>query len=384
MSPMPFVPVGAAPPCGPPTDLYVSRRIPHCGALTLAVIAACALTIGAVEATAPTPHAVPQHHAPAPAPPAPVAGDSANAVVMTLVAGNGTAGFADGVGAEARFNKPIRLAPFGPDGVVVSDIYNHAIRSVSKDGRVRTLAGAPDRKGHEDGAAATARFASPHGVGTMPDGRIAVAEAEGHALRLLTPRTGVAGGYEVTTLAGVPGVSGGADGPAAQAKFNSPHAALWGTDGSLYTPDIGNASIRRLRDGIVDTVAGTKADALVYPMDIAWMTDGRMVIADAGANRLRTWRAGESLGEIDVRGGLATPHGVASGPDGTLYVADMKSHRVLAIDSKGTVTTVAGVDGQPGNDASHLNRPAAVLVHAGWLWIADLDNHRLCAVPLQR
>ena len=30
---------------------------------------------------------------------------------MTIVAGSGVAGFADGVGADARFNKPIRLAP---------------------------------------------------------------------------------------------------------------------------------------------------------------------------------------------------------------------------------------------------------------------------------
>jgi len=85
-----------------------------------------------------------------------------------------------------------------------------------------------------------------------------------------------------------------------------------------------------------------------------------------------------------VKGKLATPHGVASGPDGTVYVADMKSHRVLAIDAAGVVTTVAGVEGEAGSDAVHLNRPAAVLVHAGWLWIADLDNHRICAVVLAR
>jgi hypothetical protein len=62
----------------------------------------------------------------------------------------------------------------------------------------------------------------------------------------------------------------------------------------------------------------------------------------------------------------------------------MKSQRVLAIDATGRITTVAGVEGQAGGDDSHLNRPAAVLVHAGWLWIADLDNHRICAVPLGR
>ncbi len=303
---------------------------------------------------------------------------------MTIVAGGGVAGFADGIGPEARFNKPIRLAPFGPDAVLVADIFNHAIRSVSKDGLVRTISGAPDRKGHEDGAAASARFASPHGVGTAPDGRIAVAEAEGHTLRLLTPAPGAEGGYQVSTLAGTPGKSGSADGPALQALFNSPHAALWGADGSLYAPDIGNATIRRLRNGAVETVAGSGGDKMVYPMDIAWMRDGRMVIADAGSNLLRTWRPGEPLGTLAVRGALATPHGVAAGPDATIYVADMKSQRVLAIDAAGTVTTVAGVEGQAGSDAMHLNRPAAVLVHAGWLWIADLDNHRICAMPLGR
>jgi DNA-binding beta-propeller fold protein YncE len=304
--------------------------------------------------------------------------------VMRVVAGGGTAGFADGIGAEARFNKPIRLAPFGPDAILVSDIFNHAIRSVSKDGLVRTLAGAPDRKGHQDGPAATARFASPHGVGTAPDGRIAVAEAEGQTLRLLTPDAAAAGGYVVSTFAGTPGKSGGVDGPAPQALFNSPHAALWGDNGSLYTPDIGNATIRRVSNGVVDTVAGAGGDKMVYPMDIAWMRDGRMIIADAGANLLRLWRQGEPLGTLAVQGALATPHGVASGPDGTVYVADMKSQRVLAIDATGRITTVAGVEGQAGGDDSHLNRPAAVLVHAGWLWIADLDNHRICAVPLGR
>ena len=62
---------------------------------------------------------------------------------MVVVAGSGTPGFADGTADAAQFNKPIRLAPSGPDAVVVSDIFNHAIRVVTKDGKVRTLAGVP-------------------------------------------------------------------------------------------------------------------------------------------------------------------------------------------------------------------------------------------------
>jgi sugar lactone lactonase YvrE len=302
---------------------------------------------------------------------------------MIVVAGNGAAGFVDGKGADARFNKPIRLAPFGADAVLVADIFNHAIRVVSKDGTVRTLAGAPDRKGAQDGTAAVAGFNSPHGVGTSADGRIAVAEAGNNTLRLVTRNEKSAGGFEVSTLAGVSGEKGKRDGPAAQALFNSPHAALWAADGSLYTPDIGNASIRRITGGGVQTLAGGK-DIFVYPMDIAWLADGRLVVADAGSNLLRAVAADGGVTTMTTSAPLATPHGVAVGPDGTVYVADMGSHRVLAIDPKGGVSSVAGEAGVAGSDAAHLRKPAAVLVHAGWLWIADLDNHRMCAVPLAR
>jgi DNA-binding beta-propeller fold protein YncE len=301
---------------------------------------------------------------------------------VRVIAGAGAAGFADGTGAEARFNKPIRLAPLGADTVLVADIFNHALRVVSLDGRVRTLAGAPGRQGHHDGDAATAQFSSPHGVGVAKDGRIAVAEAGGHTLRLLTLDGTAAGGYRVSTLAGVPGEKGKRDGPAAQALFNSPHAAVWDSEGRVYAPDIGNASIRRVADGVVTTVAGAEAGTFVYPMDLALMNDGRLIVADAGANLLRVVDRTGQVTTLSVQGALATPHGVAVGPDGTVYVADMKSHRVLAIDGAGRITTVAGTEGVAGSDAAHLNRPAAVLVHDGWLWIADLDNHRICAVPI--
>ena len=69
------------------------------------------------------------------------------AAELRVIAGNGEAGFVDG--SDARFNKPIRLAPFGPGKIVIADIYNHAIRSVSLDGEVLTLAGGPDKNGHQ-------------------------------------------------------------------------------------------------------------------------------------------------------------------------------------------------------------------------------------------
>jgi streptogramin lyase len=221
-------------------------------------------------------------------------------------------------------------------------------------------------------------------VGTDPKGRIAIAEAGSNALRLMTPDASAPGGYTVTTLAGVSGEKGNRDGAAAQALFNSPHAALWATDGSLFTPDIGNAAIRRVSSGVVSTFAGAEKGTFVYPMDIAWARDGRLLVADAGNNTLRAVTPEGTVATLATDNPLATPHGVASGPDGTIYIADMGSHRVLSIDANGRVRTVAGVAGEAGGDATHLRKPAAVLVHAGWLWIADLDNHRICALDLSR
>ncbi len=301
---------------------------------------------------------------------------------LRVVAGSGNPGFADGQGAAAQFHKPIRLAPFGPDAVLVSDIYNHALRVVTKAGVVRTLAGAPDRKGHQDGPAAEARFASPHGVAVAADGRIAVAEAEGHVVRLLTKDAKAAGGYVVSTLAGQPGQKGMQDGPAAQALFNSPHATLWTGDGAVVTTDIGNGRLRRVNAGQVETIAGAEPDTFVYPMDIAPAAGGAILIADAGSHRIHVLSRAGKLTTLASDAPLSTPHGVAAGPDGTVYVADMKSHRVLAVDARGHVTAVAGT-GAAGARPEQLNRPAAVLVHAGWLWIADLDNHRISALPLE-
>lgn len=328
-------------------------------------------------ATSPHGHGPPQETAAARA-----AGNQPGAPLV-IVAGNGTAGFEDGVGASARFNKPIRLAPFSPDAIVVADIFNHALRVVTTKGEVRTLAGAPEQKGHSDGPAAGAWFNAPHGVGVSAEGRIAVAEAGNHTLRLLTPDRRAVGGYMVTTVAGVPGEKGLRNGAAAQALFNSPHAALFAPGGALVAPDIGNAVIRRLTGGQVETLAGDGPEKFTYPMDVAWARDGRLLVADAGSNLLRTVDANGAVGTLATSAPLKTPHGVAVGPDGTVYVADMGTHRVLAIDAAGTVTTVAGVAGEAGSDATHLNKPAAVLVHAGWLWIADLDNHRIVAVEVK-
>lgn len=310
------------------------------------------------------------------------------AAPFTVVAGDGIAGFADG--PDARFDKPIRLAPFADEAVVVADIFNHAIRLVRLDGEVTTLAGHPDRKGYEDGPASSARFASPHGVAVSASGAIAVAEAENHTIRLMTPDPDE--GWVVSTLAGTPGESGMRDGPAAEALFASPHAVAWTAGGGLLVADIGNRRIRLVENGRVRTVAGSgelgNADgpadraSFHYPMDIALGSDGSVFVADAGNHLIRRWTPEDDMvGTVALSGALDTPHGITVSSDGSGFVADMGTSRVLRVDAQGAVHPVVGT-GEAGGGPGELDRPAAVLAHGRHLWIADLDNHRIVVVPL--
>jgi len=306
---------------------------------------------------------------------------------MTVLAGTGEAGFENGV--PGKMNKPIRFTPYLDNSVIFADINNHAIRSVNLEGEIITIAGGPDKEGFLDGPADQAKFKSPHGVAYDPaTGIIYVASASNHVIRMLTPDEG--GSYEVSTLAGVPGKSGFADGQADSALFNSPHGVVLAPGGGIYLIDIGNSRVRQIKNGIVSTIAGTGEHGdldgspgeatFTYPIDL--VLDGEnILIADAATNSIRKIIPGSEVSTIIVNDTLDTPHGVAIDNQGIIYEADMGTSRIISINKEGITSVVAGL-GEAGPGLLELNKPAAVLVHAGYLWIADLDNHQIKLVKL--
>ena len=110
-----------------------------------------------------------------------------NANDMFVVAGTGNPGFKDGTPGE--MNKPIRITAYDEKSVIIADINNHAIRLVSIDGTVSTIAGGPDRKGYLDGDSKIAKLNSPHGVAyNTKTGELFVGEASNHVIRRLIPK----------------------------------------------------------------------------------------------------------------------------------------------------------------------------------------------------
>jgi len=110
--------------------------------------------------------------------------DPAGAV--TTLAGDGTAGLRDGPAAQARFNGPIGVAADDKGNVYVADSYNDRIRLITPDGEVRTLAGG-GAPGFADGPGAAAAFDTPSALALGHDGALLVADTGNDAIRKVTP-----------------------------------------------------------------------------------------------------------------------------------------------------------------------------------------------------
>ena len=128
-------------------------------------------------------------------------------VVSTFAGAALQSGSADGAGAAARFADPSGLATDSAGNVYVADSTNCTIRKITPAGVVSTLAGAPLTIGFEDGVASAARFYSPNDVAVDAAGNVYVADYSNNAIRRITPDG------TVTTVAGAVRASGVRLGP---------------------------------------------------------------------------------------------------------------------------------------------------------------------------
>ena len=254
--------------------------------------------------------------------------------VVSILAGNGAAGgFVDGTGTAARFNYPYGLKCDAQGNIYVCDMYNSSIRKVTPAGVVTTLAG-NGVAGYADGTGNSARFNQPTCLTFDGSGNIYIADRWNNRIRKLTPAGQVStvvynsippsashgliidapgtifsclqGDHVVMkyttdgnwTEFGTAGNPGFFDSHQSWAKFNGPSDVIKDAQGIIYVADAANSAIRKiLPDGQVITIAGNgvqgymddagSAARFKSPIGLALDKNGNLFIADSGNHVVR-------------------------------------------------------------------------------------------------
>ena len=301
---------------------------------------------------------------------------------LTIVAGDGNLGNADGAATKARFGDPFAVAIDSRGALYVADAGEIGrVRRIDRDGTVTTLPGT---------------FNSPSGVALDRAGDILVAETAANRIRKISPDGAV------TTLAG-DGTAGYRDGAATQARFNGPIGLAADADGNVYVTDSYNDRIRVITaDGQVRTLAGGDAPgsadghgalaAFDTPTGITIDRHGMLLVADSGNNAVRRVTPdGDVLtlartGTGDGADLLSGAVGLASTWDGFIYVASYKRGRIVQVSPSGALRVLTGPGATlAGNAEVRFVGPAGIAIdQSGALYIADASARLLAKLSPRR
>lgn len=268
-------------------------------------------------------------------------------------------GFADGAGTTARFRYPEGLTIDRAGNLYVADRGNQAIRKITPEGTVTTIAGTPGQGGSRDGPVNDARFTAPSAIAVDAQGVLYITDMLDHTVRRIVP------GGSVTTIAGAAPRAGSADGAGSAALFNHPTGLAHDNAGNLYVADTGNATIRKITGNQVTTIAGAagqtgaadgtgSAARFNRPLGVAADVLGNIFVADSSnylvrrvtpAGMVGTYAGSGQEGYLDgpaLSAQFMEPNGVAVDLSGNVYVADRSSDAIRKITPQGMASTLAG------------------------------------------
>jgi gliding motility-associated-like protein len=269
--------------------------------------------------------------------------------VVTTLAGTGSVGATNGPGATATFHTPFGIGIDASDNLYVADMFNNMIRKITPAGVVSTVAG-NGSYGSSDGISTSANFSQPEDVTVDAAGNLFVVDAGNNKVRKITP-AGV-----VTTFAGS-GQQGNADGTGTAASFNFP-CAITTCGGNLYVADAFNQVIRKITPaGVVTKIAGSANGSYYSYGDVDGIglvaqfsfpyglgTDGNNVyVADNQNSDIREL----SLTGYTISPGLPvglvfdTTTGIISGTPTVL--SPPTDYTVTAYNSSGSSTTIVNI-----------------------------------------
>jgi sugar lactone lactonase YvrE len=275
---------------------------------------------------------------------------------ITLAGSPGATGTNDGAGQESRFHSPVGIAVDPAGTLFIADFLNHTVRKMTFSGTnwlVSTIAGLAGTSGYADGTNSDARFNRPTGIALDKVGNIFVSERYNHTIREIRA---VGTNWVVSTVAGQAKVTGHQDGTNTDAQFYLPSGLAVDDSNNLYVADAANFTIREIvpvgTNWIVSTIVGS--------------------VTNAG------FLDGTNLDAL-----FDYPYDVAVDSAGKLYVADWGNDAIRQIERAGTnwvVRTIAGLSGAfgtndgPGSVAGFYSPAGIAVDRAGNLYVTDQFN----------
>ncbi len=181
----------------------------------------------------------------------------------------------------------------------------------------------------------------------------------------------------------------------APGQFLKPRGIAVAPDGSVYVADSGNHRIQKFTaEGVWVTAWGSfggcpeqtpPPGTFCEPWGVAVGPDGAVYVADLWAHRVQKfspdgafiaqWGFSSNFG-ADLRpGAFYGPRGVAVAPDGTVYVTDTGNKRVQVFTADGVYLRMWG---GAGSSPGQLNEPVGIALGPdGNLTVADTWNYRV-------
>jgi sugar lactone lactonase YvrE len=275
--------------------------------------------------------------------------------LISTVAGSGIAGFGGDTGpaTAAMLNTPTDVVVDAFGNLYIADEFNHSIREVTTDGNINTIAGNQTAGFQGDGGSATAAELNfPFGLSLDNSGNIYIADMDNQVIRQIDVNG------NISTVAGTTGLGYNGDNqPATNAELSYPTKVIADNQGNLYIADMGNHRIRKMTaDGNIHTVAGNGIQGfsgnegpaiqarLDSPMSIAIDNSNNLFISDYGNNRIRVVSAhtdtiihamaGTGTADFSGDGGLAIladinhPIGIFADQYGNVFIADAYNERI--------------------------------------------------------
>src|SRR6266849_1363737 len=199
----------------------------------------------------------------------------------------------------------------------------------------------------EGGPATNAELSHPHIAMADRAGNIYIADKEAHAIRKVTPDG------NIFTVAGT-GIAGYGDpnrAPATEVALNNPNGLWVREDGAFYILDRDNGFIRKVdTNGIMSTLVDN-GGPIIGGRGL-WVSLDESLLFYSASSQVMSYDSTNGL--VIYASGFSQLGNLAIDPNGYLVVTDRLGNKVYRIQSDGTKTVIAGNGGPGGGGDGQL------------------------------